>query len=136
MMNNNNIKNVNQNENKTLMDAPVPSPVKDPADTADKVDAGAVTSAEAAVSSAAAAVTTAAATTEKASLSNGTAGGAGAGLVTQSHNGSIMAGSGQVGTRDSFKHPSTFIKFINIHNIFKHKYFIRARLPDSRSRPR
>ena len=26
MMNNNNIKNVNQNENKTLMDAPVPSP--------------------------------------------------------------------------------------------------------------
>ena len=111
-MNNNNIKNVNQNENKTLMDAPVPSPVKDPADTADKVDAGAVTSAEAAVSSAAAAaVTTAAATTEKASLSNGTAGGAGAGagLVTQSHNGSIMAGSGQVGTRDSFKHPSTFM---------------------------
>ena len=112
MMNNNNIKNVNQNENKTLMDAPVPSPVKDPADTADKVDTAAVTSAEAAVSSAAAAVTTAAATTEKASLSNGTAGGAGAGagLVTQSHNGSIMAGSGQVGTRDSFKHPLTFMK--------------------------
>ena len=102
-MNNNNIKNVNQNENKTLMDAPVPSPVKDPADTADKVDTGAVTSAEAAVSSAAAAaVTTAAATTEKASLSNGTAGGAGAGLVTQSHNGSIMAGSGQVGTPGQF----------------------------------
>ena len=84
MINNNNIKNVNQNENKTLMDAPVPSPVKDPTEKAEKLEA------ETAVTTAAAETTgvsnTAAVTTDALSQ-NGSA--APLPVTTQSHNGSI-----------------------------------------------
>ena len=83
MMNNNNIKNVNQNENKTLMDAPVPSPVKDTAAEPTATSETAVTTAEAVTT------TTTAAIAAEGSLANGSAGKAAAAVVTQSVNGSI-----------------------------------------------
>ena len=88
-MNNNNVKNVNQNDNKTLMDAPVPSPVKDPSEKAEKLEAETeVTKAEAETTG----VTAAAAATTEAMSQQGSA--APAPVTTQSHNGSI-AHSGQ-----------------------------------------
>ena len=84
MMNNNNVKNVNQNDNKTLMDAPVPSPVKDPSDKAEKMEAETELSTAAAVTTGA---TTTAAITTDAMSQQGSA--APAPVTTQSHNGSI-----------------------------------------------
>ena len=82
MVNNNNIKNVNQNDNKTLMDAPVPSPVTSVAPVT--TDA-AVTSEQ--VTTTTTTTTTAAAVSSECVLSNGEP--AAAPVYTQSHNGSI-----------------------------------------------
>lgn len=83
-MNNNNVKNVNQNDNKTLMDAPVPSPVKDPTDKAEKLEAETEVTTAAAVTTG---VTSTAAVTTDAMSQQGSA--APAPVTTQSHNGSI-----------------------------------------------
>ena len=83
-MNNNNVKNVNQNDNKTLMDAPVPSPVKDPTDKAEKLEAETEVTTAAAVTTG---VTSTPAVTTDAMSQQGSA--APAPVTTQSHNGSI-----------------------------------------------
>ena len=87
-MNNNNVKNVNQNDNKTLMDAPVPSPTKDPTDKADKLEAETEVTTAAAVTATATAVVTSDAMSQQGSAAQA------APITTQSHNGSI-AHSGQ-----------------------------------------